>query len=332
MIKFCLINFIFTRLFYISIVTITYGYFIVGNDRSNELINYDGIENKIERNILKFMKNFYTYDSIQFIHLAQNGYTNDKNYAFFPLFPLMIKYFAQVLNLLSGNFFSMNVTIYLVSGFLLSNLLCLCNTIMLFRLTHFLTHSQIKSRLVSFLFLINPSTIIYISIYSENLYLALSLLFILMLLVNQQDSNLLSLFVFLIVLMLSRSTAIFLSTYFVIPILVNVFVKGNKRYDSDSLKTNFLKVFKIFKRNIKYIGKIIILFTHFIICFFLMTKFKPIREICGAYLMNVNTNKNLNEGYDNVIEEYTNFCYDSNISSNFYNFIQKKYWVRHHLK
>ena len=328
MFKFCLRSFLLTRIFYISLVTITFSYFIVGNDRSNELINYDKVDNRVERIILKFLKNFYTYDSIQFIHLAQTGYTNDKNYAFFPLFPLIIRYTANFLHHLVGNYFSQNLTIFLICGFLISNILCLFNAIMLYKLTHFLTHSNIKSRLVTFLFLINPSTIIFISIYSENLYFCLSLFFILMLLVNQQDSNLLSIFVYLIILMLSRSTAIFLSTYFIIPIIVNVFVTGDKRYDLDSFFSNFVKFIKIFKRNIRYIGKFIILICHFFLCFYLMTKFKPIKEICGAFSLNAKNNNDVNEEYNNIIEEYSYFCFDSNSSRNFYNFIQKKYWVR----
>jgi hypothetical protein len=328
MFKFCLGSFLVTRIFYISIVTITFSYFIVGYDRSNELINYDKLHNPVERIILKFLKNFYTYDSIQFIHLAQTGYTNDKNYAFFPLFPLMIRYTANFLNYFVGNYFVHNLTIFMICGFVISNMLCLFNTMMLYKLTHFLTHSNIKSRLVAFLFLINPSTIIFISIYSENLYFCLILFLILMLLVNQQDSNLLSMFVYLIILMLSRSTAIFLFTYFIIPIFVNVFVTGEKRYDLNSFFLNFYKFIKIFIRNIRYIGKFIILICHFFLCFFLMTKFKPIREICGAYLFNVKNNNNKNEDYDNIILDYTSFCFDSNLSKNFYNYIQKKYWVR----
>ena len=67
---------------------------------------------------------------------------------------------------------------YIISGFIISNTFCLGNCLLMFIIIYKLTNSLKKSKICTFLFLINPGTIFYISIYSENLYLMLHLIFI----------------------------------------------------------------------------------------------------------------------------------------------------------
>jgi hypothetical protein len=140
MIKFCFLYFIITRFFYIGIILICFESIVGRYDLSGDVLTNTSIPiNNIEYKILNFMKNFYSYDSVHFIHIAKDGYTNDKNYAFFPLFPLTIRYIGEFLNFIFNFFhikifmFSNPLTKYLISGFLISNLLCFCNTILIYK-------------------------------------------------------------------------------------------------------------------------------------------------------------------------------------------------------
>jgi hypothetical protein len=132
MMKFCINAFIITRTIYITITILAFTFF-ERYDKSNELI-YNGEEGIIEKIILKFMSNFHTYDSVHFIHLAKNNQTNDRNFAFFPLFPFIISYLAKgielILRLISFQFTN-KYTLYLTSGFLISNTLCFLNLLTL---------------------------------------------------------------------------------------------------------------------------------------------------------------------------------------------------------
>ena len=132
MLKFCLNSFLISRAIYIGITVIAYTFFD-RYDKSNELI-YNEKEGFVERLILDFLSNFHSYDSIHFIHLAKNNQTNDRNFAFFPLFPFIINYLAKGIEL-ALRLFTFEVaninTLYLSSGFLLSNIICFLNLITL---------------------------------------------------------------------------------------------------------------------------------------------------------------------------------------------------------
>ncbi len=128
MMKFCINSFLITRGIYIAITVIAFMFFD-RYDRSNELI-YNGQEGMIEKIILEFLSNFHSYDSVHFIHIAKNNQTNDRNFAFFPLFPFILNYLAKgiefALRLCSFQVANKN-TLYLTGGFLISNVLCFMN-------------------------------------------------------------------------------------------------------------------------------------------------------------------------------------------------------------
>jgi hypothetical protein len=132
MMKFCINSFLITRTIYITITVIAFTFFS-RYDRSNELL-YNGEEGTFEKIILQFLSNFHSYDSVHFIHLAKNNQTNDRNFAFFPLFPFIISYLAKGIEL-ALQLFKFQVanqnTLYLTSGFLISNILCFLNLLTL---------------------------------------------------------------------------------------------------------------------------------------------------------------------------------------------------------
>jgi Gpi18-like mannosyltransferase len=337
MIKFCVSSFLLTRTFYITIIILSYTFLVDKYELSSELItpNFKEIPNTtyFERIIYSFLKHFYSYDSVHFIHIAKNNYTTDFNYAFFPLFPLAISYFNSCLKILLNIFPFFRISnnenlenLYLLlSGFILSNILCLINTIMLYKLSYFLTSSTAKSKLVAFLFLINPGTIFFITAYSENLFLCLQLLFVLMLLVNQQEKNFLSLVFFLIFLITCRSTSLFLTCYFLIPIINNIVLPEGKKYESENFSYNLNKLFNSLKNNIRPLGKIVVLIGHCYLTFLWTTKLRPSSDICHSINYNLNQNSAImSEGYSSLVNEYRSMC--MNRDFNLYSHIQKKYW------
>jgi Gpi18-like mannosyltransferase len=337
MIKFCMFSFFLTRTFYITIIIFSYSFLVDKYELSSELITQNSKDfsnsTNFEKIIIYFLKHFYSYDSVHFIHLARNNYTTDFNYAFFPLFPIAITYFNYCLKILLNIFPFFRISnnenlenIYLLlSGFILSNILCLLNTIILYKLTYFLTNSYAKSKLVSFLFLINPGTIFFITAYSENLYLCLQLLLILMLLVNQQEKNFLSFLFFLTFLITCRSTSLFLTSYFLIPIINNIVLPEGKKYESESFKNNLNKLFNSLKNNIRSLGKVVVLIGHCYLTFLWTTKIRPSSDICQSVNYNINQNSDImKQGYKSLVNEYRSICYNRDI--NLYSYIQNKYW------
>lgn len=338
MIKFCILSFIFTRVFYISLIVCAYSFFLGRYEQSNELIQIDSHNNSaVEKLLLSFFKHFYSYDSVHFIQIAKNSYTSDNNYAFFPLFPGMIRYLAQILELIfSGKVVNID-TYYLLSGFVISNLLCFCNCILFYRLSFFLTNSEVKAKFTTFLFLINPGTVFFITIYSENLFLALELLFILMCLTNSHINSFLSFMVFVVILIACRSTALITCIYLGIPIILNILVSMDKKYESDRFYTNFLKVFKNLKNNLPHLGKIVLIMAHCVICFLWMTKLRPTTDICSSIPLNMKFNSDYSDNYNKIVDEYKVMCFNTTdlsdnsktvikLNANIYSHVQKKYW------
>jgi len=172
MINKCIKYFLITRLFFILIIILPFNKFLIGEwDMSNSLIasppskiynNNNNNNNKeylkekdkkvkifnekttesilnfddlsfIERNLLKFLKVFHVYDSSHFINLAKTGYTNEKNLVFFPIFPVIIQYVERITFLKYLFSFKNDLTSFLLSGFIISNLFCLLNTFLLVR-------------------------------------------------------------------------------------------------------------------------------------------------------------------------------------------------------
>jgi hypothetical protein len=144
MLKFCLYSFFITRIIYIGFI---YGVYYIFNIREYDLSNGHLFDNKeieislisqncLEYKFLEFMKLFYNYDSVYFINIAKNGYINDKSFAFFPTFPILIRYLSYMLDIclqFLPNFFHFtnSLTIYFICGLFISNLFCIINTLLL---------------------------------------------------------------------------------------------------------------------------------------------------------------------------------------------------------
>ena len=247
-IKICLQLFIYTRIFYISVIVVVYSFKLVQKyDLSSDILTLSELrpgrtQNFFEKIISQFLSYFSSYDATHFIIIAKKDYINDNIFAFFPLFPWLIRGLAQFLSLILP--FNDEFIPYMLSGFITSNLFGFANCLLIFSITYKLTNSLKKAKICSFLFLINPGTIFYISIYSENLYLMLHLIFIYYLIKSGEEKNrqlnikvtqgeicekkpthFFEIACLIIGLLITRSNSIALCSYFIMPSLLIIFYK-----------------------------------------------------------------------------------------------------------
>ena len=344
-IKICLKIFLYTRLFFILLIILAYSTNLVSKyDLSSDLLlislkNKDNI-NFIEKIIYKFLSYFSSYDAIHFILIAKQDYFNDNIFAFFPLFPWLMRGFARTFELIFS--FKSEFMPFILSGFIISNVFCLGNCLLMFIIIFKLTNSVKKSKICTFLFLINPGTIFYMSIYSENLYLMLQLIFIHYIIKSGEEkfselnnkilgdinekkpTYFIQIACIIIGLLMTRSNSIALCTYFIIPALLIIFYK--EKYMRSFIFFNFYhnlcQFIKILSKVFREIGIYIILCFHACLCFIFMTKYKPRWMICS------NIKRGINKGltkYD-LFENYCLHKGGENSINSFYSYIQKEYW------
>ena len=341
-IKICLKLFLYTRLFYISLIVIIYSFKIVKKyDLSSDLLALgQSNQNFLEKILSKFLSYFSSYDAIHFISIAKNNYINDNIFAFFPLFPWLVRGLALFLSIIIP--FKNPYNPYMLSGFITSNTFCLANCLLLFSIIYKLTNSLKKAKICSFLFLINPGTIFYISIYSENLYFMLHLIFIYYLIKSGEEkytqlNTKVSLgdvrekkqtFFFeiaclIIGLLMTRSNSIALCSYFIIPSLLIIFYKEKYMYSFiySSFSQNYCQFMKCFQKVCTDIGLYLVLCFHAFLCFMYMTKYRPKRFICSNIKRGIN--KDLTK-YD-LFDKWCFHRKESSINS-FYSYIQSEYW------
>ncbi len=116
----------------------------------------------------EFFRIWKVWDSANYIDIAQYGYfipvdrTKMANYAFFPLYPLLMRILDTVLN---------NA---LLSGFIISNVCLLISCYYLYRLVSLDSDDGTAMRSIKYLFLF-PTAFVLSGILTESLFLALSL-------------------------------------------------------------------------------------------------------------------------------------------------------------
>jgi len=338
--------FLYTRLFYISLIVAIYSLSLVQKyDLSTDLLtiselNPDKSTNILEKIFSKFLSYFSSYDAIHFIIIAKKDYINDNIFAFFPLFPWLVRGLAQFLSIILP--FNDEFIPYMLSGFLTSNLFCFANCLLLFSIIYKLTNSLKKAKICSFLFLINPGTIFYLSIYSENLYLMLQLIFIYYLIKSGEEKNrqlnikissgevcekkpthFFEIAFLILGLLTTRSNSIALCSYFIMPSLLIIFYKEKYMYSFiySNIFRNILQFMKQFQKVCTDIGLYLVLCFHAFLCFMYMTKYKPKKEICSQI------KRGINKGFTKY-DLFDKWCFhrkESKINS-FYSYIQTEYW------
>lgn len=143
---------IFSRVYYLSLSYLA-SKAIYPYDKSRSLVNTDSP--------FKFL---LSWDTFHFYNIAENGYLAEHTYAFFPLYPYLVRVISQITGIDT-----------LSIGVLLSNLCFILSSVILYRLSvqrmspH---HAYLSTIFYSF----NPASIVYSSMYTESIFTLLFLL------------------------------------------------------------------------------------------------------------------------------------------------------------
>lgn len=125
-------------------------------------------------NLPNWIWGFGNFDGVHYLRLAQNGYDAQFSQAFFPLYPLLIKF----LNFLPKGNYDLSLFVdpsYFYVGLILSNILFVIALFFLYKLWTIEYDSKI-TKLATILLLTFPTSYYFGAIYSESLFLLLAVL------------------------------------------------------------------------------------------------------------------------------------------------------------
>lgn len=117
-------------------------------------------------NVLGGMKR---WDAQYFIHIAQYGYTYENCLAFFPLFPLIVRYVAYGLNSMFGSFLNFH-SMLLIAAALVNLVMFIKSADVLHRLSLRVLRSECRAYKSVILYCVNPASIFFSAPYSETLF------------------------------------------------------------------------------------------------------------------------------------------------------------------
>eukprot|EP00603_Paraphysomonas_imperforata_P000753 CAMPEP_0114437064 /NCGR_PEP_ID=MMETSP0103-20121206/13803_1 /TAXON_ID=37642 ORGANISM="Paraphysomonas imperforata, Strain PA2" /NCGR_SAMPLE_ID=MMETSP0103 /ASSEMBLY_ACC=CAM_ASM_000201 /LENGTH=533 /DNA_ID=CAMNT_0001607409 /DNA_START=131 /DNA_END=1732 /DNA_ORIENTATION=- len=110
---------------------------------------------------------FIKWDAAYFLRIARHGYEIESNFAFFPLYPMLIRVLGQGVALPTG--LSDDISAIL-AGVLISNCCFVASVAVLWCLLKELHVSERVSSLSLILFCFNPANVFFVSVYSESFY------------------------------------------------------------------------------------------------------------------------------------------------------------------
>ena len=184
---------IISRLFilFLSIFIIHFvlngGNLSISFDSSSEMLN-NRILDKInsswfDKLCLKYLNCFSNWDGQYFCHIAQYGYEHEKIYAFFPGLPLIINSIILFMKKYIINIFGFRLhfkSMALICGILWNGFISTYfSSIILYYLTIKIYNKPSIALITSKLFLINPASIFFCSIYTESTFAFVSFLLML---------------------------------------------------------------------------------------------------------------------------------------------------------
>lgn len=134
-----------SRIFYIALAYLS----------SQSFTNYDKSTQIVTHESFNFL---LRWDAIYFHEIMKNGYSREHLIAFFPAYPFLVSYISGIIGLSHLN-----------TGILISNFLFLLTSLILYKLSLRRYGKEIAYSTVLF-FILNPSSIIHSTLYSESLY------------------------------------------------------------------------------------------------------------------------------------------------------------------
>ncbi|ELU01254.1 hypothetical protein CAPTEDRAFT_140804, partial [Capitella teleta] len=118
---------------------------------------------------------FRRWDAVYFLHIAEYGYPYENSLAFFPLFPMLVRFLANTL--FSPLLMIMNYSSVLLISAVCFNLFCFIQSAkILYELGVKVLGDNMLSYKAAQLFCINPASIFFSAAYSESLFALLSFL------------------------------------------------------------------------------------------------------------------------------------------------------------
>lgn len=109
------------------------------------------------------------WDAQYFLHIAQYGYTHENTLAFFPLFPLVVRFIATILNL-PLQFICNYYSTLLISAVLLNFYLFLKTAVIFHKLSEEVLRNEVLAYRAALLFCVNPASVFFTAPYSEGLF------------------------------------------------------------------------------------------------------------------------------------------------------------------
>ena len=113
------------------------------------------------------------YDAKFFLHIAKHGYDEERTLAFFPLFPLILKFGSEIFEPVFRTL--LNETNSMILTGLLFNGICFMKaTDYLFMLTRSIFNSERKAYKAGLFFCLSPISVFFSALYTEALYACLT--------------------------------------------------------------------------------------------------------------------------------------------------------------
>ncbi|UYV81101.1 PIGV [Cordylochernes scorpioides] len=127
-----------------------------------------------DRGVKQFLEGFSRWDAQYFLHIARHGYSYENTLAFLPLFPLCLNATATGLHLLGARLLNLTSCL-LLAGVLLNTLCFTLAALRLYDLTFTLFKHRKMAHWTLIFFCCNPASIFFSALYSESLFLFLTL-------------------------------------------------------------------------------------------------------------------------------------------------------------
>jgi GPI mannosyltransferase 2 len=144
-------------------------------DASTQLLFKAGELNSAENILFHVFKSFNNYDSLFFIQIADNDYEYEKNHAFFPLYPYMIRYLKKVLSAVSIIDIHPKLMTFF-SAYILNFILFILSTIAFYKLSLKVLDDARVSFWSTIFFIFSPASIFFLASYTECLFSLLAFL------------------------------------------------------------------------------------------------------------------------------------------------------------
>nr|XP_053653023.1 GPI mannosyltransferase 2-like isoform X2 [Cherax quadricarinatus] len=109
------------------------------------------------------------WDAQYFLHIAQYGYTHENTLAFFPLFPLTVRFITVILNVPLQFIFNY-YSVLLISAVLINFYLFIKTAVVFHKLSEEVLRNQVLAYRAALLFCVNPASVFFTAPYSEGLF------------------------------------------------------------------------------------------------------------------------------------------------------------------